>query len=146
MIKSRGFDVEIHHILTEDGYGLELHRLVNPYSNNDTKKPVLMRHGLGGSTSDFLINTPGYLHKDNSYIETVHSSNCKNESVSNSLGFVLSQFGYDVWLLNARGNYYSTFKTYKVDPKGNKLNCFFFFVLIEFFFSILQIQDFGSSA
>lgn len=125
MIKSRGFGVEVHHVLTEDGYGLELQRLINPYlSMNGTTKTVLLRHGIGGSSVDYLFNERGMLNERGVFEEdgvdtSVTKSLFGQETVvANSLGFVLSQFGFDVWLMNARGNYYSTFKTDKKDPQG----------------------------
>ena len=52
--------MEIHDIVTEDGYILEVHRIpygVNPASRtNRTKRPVFLQHGLFDSDADWIIN------------------------------------------------------------------------------------------
>lgn len=109
IIKSRGFKEETHYVTTLDGYILSLHRIVNQkVSGNDAKGPVILNHGLGGSSVDFVINSPGgHINED-------------LDSVGNNLGFELAKRGYDVWLANSRGNLYSTNHT-KIDPKGKAL-------------------------
>jgi lysosomal acid lipase/cholesteryl ester hydrolase len=61
MIVNRGYPVEIHHVVTEDGYILELHRI--PYSRRTknrgrpaNKKVVFFQHGLMATDSLFVIN------------------------------------------------------------------------------------------
>ena len=104
IIKSRGFDVEIHRIETQDEYILSIHRLVKKRSKLEKRrrrakrsklKTVILHHGLLGSSVDFVINSPG---------------GCADEStdeVGNNLAFELAKRDYDVWLANVRGNMYS---------------------------------------
>jgi hypothetical protein len=51
--------VEIHHVITEDGYILEVHRI--PYgriSGPEPNKPVVfLQHGFLASSADWIMNT-----------------------------------------------------------------------------------------
>ncbi|XP_075991481.1 lipase 3-like [Anticarsia gemmatalis] len=81
MITSQGYRPETHYVLTADGYMLTMHRIL---TNSVNKQAVILHHGLLGSSEDWLI-----LGRDQ------------------ALPYLLSDYGYDVWLLNARGNKYS---------------------------------------
>lgn len=77
--------METYTVQTEDGYLLALYRI--PYGINGTEtnpKPVLLNHGLGSSAGDYLTLSP-----------------------QRSLGYILADRGYDVWLMNGRGTTYS---------------------------------------
>jgi lysosomal acid lipase/cholesteryl ester hydrolase len=107
IINSRGFKAEVHYVTTKDGYVLALHRIINPQisKSNTALKPILLQHGLLGSSTDWIINSPLIKH---------------NDTVGNNLGFVLAVNGYDTWLSNSRGNTYSTNHT-KLHPKSIEL-------------------------
>src|SRR5688572_6579515 len=60
-ITSRGFKEETHYVTTEDGYILGVHRIVNHKIDDSQrhKRPVILQHGLMGSSVDFVENSPG---------------------------------------------------------------------------------------
>nr|XP_029730647.1 lipase 1-like [Aedes albopictus] len=93
-----GYRVETHHVQTDDGFILELHRITGSGSTMYDKRlpPVLLMHGLFASSADWVLLGPG-----------------------NALAYLLSDMGYDVWLGNARGNRYSR-KHISYSPDMNK--------------------------
>lgn len=58
------YPLEIHDILTADGYILQLHRIprlrddINE-ANSRIKAPILLMHGLGGSSAGWVLMGPG---------------------------------------------------------------------------------------
>lgn len=58
LIRKMGYICEIHHIVTNDGYILEVFRI--SYNENPTpmKLPILMVHGLSASSADWIIMGP----------------------------------------------------------------------------------------
>ncbi|KAL7053067.1 hypothetical protein AAHC03_025986 [Spirometra sp. Aus1] len=85
VIESNGYSAKSYVIDTPDGYLLTVHRIgpKNPFLE-EKRKVVLLQHG---------------------FLESAHVwiSNLANQS----LGFILSDMGYDVWMSNSRGSTYS---------------------------------------
>uniref|UniRef100_A0A336KHF7 Lipase n=1 Tax=Culicoides sonorensis TaxID=179676 RepID=A0A336KHF7_CULSO len=100
LIKAAGYPVEVHYVYTSDGFKLRLHRIPKgvkklnyeidlgsdenskiPYRNEtEDDEPIFLMHGLLCASGMWIA-----------------------ESTDKSLGFMLADAGYDVWMLSARG-------------------------------------------
>ena len=61
MIANRGYPVEIHHVVTDDGYILELHRIPRGHyrfrNNTFQRRAVFLQHGMMGTDHFWFISS-----------------------------------------------------------------------------------------
>lgn len=112
ILKLRGFKSEVHYARTKDGYYIHVVRIINPEQNKyqGLKRPVIFNHGFLESSTIWLINsrnvTPNLFNQE--LCSTVEfDGNFANGSKFINGPMMLSNNGYDVWLMSMRGTDWS---------------------------------------
>ncbi|KPJ07150.1 Lipase 3 [Papilio machaon] len=107
LVRKYRYPLEEHEVTTSDGYILRMHRIPHGRDQNNTpgvKRPVVfLMHGLLCSSADWVIMGPG-----------------------NGFAYILAESGFDVWMGNARGNYYSR-RHVRLNPNSILSNAFWEF-------------------
>ncbi|KAH7940209.1 hypothetical protein HPB52_022124 [Rhipicephalus sanguineus] len=101
LVTRKGYPFERHSVVTDDGYVIEMHRIPwgragKPPGSSSKTQPVLLMSGLVGDSSNYVFDFP-----------------------DQSLGFIMADKQYDVWIGNVRGNSYGkVHKKLKVRSKA----------------------------
>jgi lysosomal acid lipase/cholesteryl ester hydrolase len=114
ILSARGFESQVHYAITKDGYYVHLVRVINPLLGEEKppKRPVVFNHGLMESGAIWLINSKGVKPESKSYLcesLPIDSGMAKNQSDFLNGPMLLSNYGYDVWLMSMRGTDFSLY-------------------------------------
>jgi len=102
IVTSMGYQIDTYYVTTEDGYILTMFNILHGTRTKTGGPPVLLQHGLLDSSYTFV-------------------NNFQNQS----LAYILSDQGFDVWFGNNRGNRYGRNHTTLNPDDGT--NAFWYF-------------------
>ncbi|XP_073995470.1 lipase 3-like [Rhodnius prolixus] len=120
LITHQGFGYQKYKVQTEDGYILTAHRIL---SDNPGGPPVILQHGLIAASDNLVV-----------------------QGRNACIAFLLADAGFDVWLTDQRGNWYSR-EHVKYKPSDPKFWDFSFheagyYDLPAFIDTVLQITGY----
>lgn len=84
VVNGTGYECKEYTVETDDGFLLGLQRISHHHEKKPQGPPVLLQHGLLQGGDNWVLNLP-----------------------SQSLGFILADEGFDVWIANGRGTRWS---------------------------------------
>lgn len=104
IIRRSGFYYEDYYSVSDDGYATELIRIVNPLADRSKLKqpPVMLHHG-GNVDPTMYIWASAIQHHPEPWPRTAKDG--MMTSSNRSMAFMLSNNGYDVFLVGTRGVY-----------------------------------------
>lgn len=96
MIKHHGYLVTTYEVVSKDGYKSTIHRIPGRKGNKVVQslkeagklKPVLLLHGVGGSSRSWVVSG--------------------RDGKGKAIPYRLADSGWDVWILSARGSHPSS--------------------------------------
>lgn len=119
LVEKAGYKAEDYFVPTSDGYVINLVRIINPLikkhkRKRDHKKPIVFIHGLIENANCWLVMgvSEGQPH-DWSHFDAANLSESQlkrligDDRTSRAFPFLLSNFGFDVWLMNRRNTLWS---------------------------------------
>lgn len=131
LVERAGYVPLVHNIPTQKGYVINLVRIVNPLIEPDVenltkgRRTILFVHGVFSNANSWILmgvwkGKPHDWSKED-VDEIQLKSLIGNDQTSRAMPFLLSNFGFDVWLMNRRNTKQSRIISPKFNPNLKSL-------------------------